>query len=53
MLAVGIVGWLQTRGSLVNWHPHIHVIATGEDAGAMLAWPHSGSHVHDAVRTNW
>ncbi len=88
-LAVGIVGCLQTHGSLANWHPHIHMIATDggfradgtfvswpahdtaalteafrravlrlflrrglferEDAEAMLAWPHSGFHVHDAV----
>jgi hypothetical protein len=27
-LAVGIVGCIQTHGSLANWHPHIHRIAT-------------------------
>jgi hypothetical protein len=27
-LAVGIVGCIQTHGSLANWHPHIHMIAT-------------------------
>lgn len=88
-LAVGIVGCVQTHGSLANWHPHIHMIATDggfrsdgtfvswpahdtaqlteafrravlrlfvrrgvferEDAEAMLAWPHSGFHVHDGV----
>ncbi len=88
-LAVGIVGCIQTHGSLANWHPHIHMIATDggfrsdgafvpwpahdtaqlteafrravlrlfvrrglfehEDAEGMLAWPHSGFHVHDAV----
>lgn len=88
-LSVGIVGCIQTHGSLANWHPHIHMIATDggfradgtfvswpahdtaalteafrravlrlfvgrglfepEDAEAMLAWPHSGFHVHDAV----
>jgi hypothetical protein len=88
-LAVGIVGCIQTHGSLANWHPHIHMIVTDggfradgtfvpwpahdtaalteafrravlrlfvrrglfepEEAEAMLAWPHSGFHVHDAV----
>src|SRR5450759_4466322 len=88
-LAVGIVGCIQTHGSLANWHPHIHMIVTDggfrpdgtfvpwpahdtaaltdafcravlrlfvrrglfepEEAQAMLAWPHSGFRVHDAV----
>ena len=83
------MGCIQTHGSLANWHPHIHLIATDggfqpdgtfvpwpahdtaqlteafrravlrlfvrrglferDDAHAMLAWPHSGFHVHDAV----
>ena len=88
-LAVGIVGCVQTHGSLANWHPHLHLIVTDggfradgtfvpwpahdvaalteafrravlrlfvqrglfepAEADAMLAWPHSGFHVHDAV----
>jgi hypothetical protein len=27
-LSVGIVGCIQTHGSLANWHPHIHMIVT-------------------------
>jgi len=27
-LTVGLVGCIQTHGSLANWHPHIHMIAT-------------------------
>lgn len=88
-LSVGIVGCIQTHGSLANWHPHIHMIVTDggfredgtfvpwpahdtaalteafrravlrlfvqrgffedHEAQAMLAWPHSGFHVHDEV----
>lgn len=88
-LSVGIVGCIQTHGSLANWHPHLHLIVTDggfrpdgtfvpwpahdtpalteafrravlrlfvtraifekHEARAMLEWPHSGFHVHDAV----
>ena len=41
-LAVGIVGCIQTHGSLANWHPHIHLIATGggfRPDGTFVPWP--------------
>jgi len=27
-LSVGIVSSIQTHGSLANWHPHLHLLAT-------------------------
>ena len=86
----GVISSIQTHGTLANWHPHLHVLATdgafrpdgtfvplgvhslavlteafrravlrafvqrglfsAEVAASMLAWPHSGFHVHNAVR---
>ena len=86
----GVVASIQTFGSLVNWHPHLHHLVTDgafrgdgtflhlgfhqievlseafrrallrefvrqellseDDARSMLSWPHSGFHVHHAVR---
>ncbi len=86
----GVISSIQTHGTLANWHPHLHVLATDgafrpdgtfvplgthalavlteafrravlrafvqhglfndEVAASMLAWPHSGFHVHNAVR---
>ena len=85
-----VVASVQTFGSLVNFHPHLHLLVTDgvfrpdgtfihlgfhqievlteafrrallrafvrkellseHDAQSMLAWPHSGFHVHNAVR---
>jgi hypothetical protein len=86
----GVVASIQTFGSLLNWHPHLHLLVTDgayrddgsfvplmfhdpavltelfrrkvlaafvkeglftpETANSMLAWPHSGFHVHHHVR---
>lgn len=86
----GVVASIQTFGSLLNWHPHLHLLVTDgayrddgsflplsfhdpallteafrravlaafvnrellvpEAADAMLAWSHSGFHVHHHVR---
>ena len=86
----GVVASIQTFGTLVNWHPHLHLVVTDgalrpdgtflhlgfhdvdvlteafrravlrefvrrdlltpDDARSMLAWPHSGFHVHHSVR---
>ena len=86
----GVISSIQTHGTLANWHPHLHVLATDgafrpdgtfvplgahslvvlteafrratlgafvqrglfspDVAASMLAWPHSGFHVHNAVR---
>jgi hypothetical protein len=44
-LAVGVVGCIQTHGSLANWHPHVHLIVTDggfRADGTFVPWP-----VHD------
>lgn len=86
----GVVSSIQSFGTLLNWQPHIHMLATDgayredrsfvplsfhyletlaeafrravlaefvrrglftpEIADSMLAWPHSGFHVHNGVR---
>ena len=41
------MGCIQTHGSLANWHPHIHLIATDggfRPDGAFVSWP-----AHDTV----
>jgi hypothetical protein len=53
-LSVGIVACLQTHGSRANWHPPLHLFVRlelfdADQAAGMLAWPHSGLHVHTAV----
>ncbi|MDO8793452.1 MAG: transposase, partial [Vicinamibacterales bacterium] len=47
-LAVGIVACLQTHGSRVNWHPHLHLLVTDggfRADGTFVSWP-----AHDSVR---
>ena len=45
---MGIVACLQTHGSRVNWHPHLHLLVTDggfRPHGMFVSWP-----VHDAAR---
>lgn len=53
-LAVGIVGCIQTHGSLANWHPHIHMIATDggfRADGTFVPWPaHDTAQLTEAFR---
>lgn len=53
-LAVGIVGCIQTHGSLANWHPHIHMIATDggfRPDGTFVPWPaHDAAALTEAFR---
>jgi hypothetical protein len=47
-LAVGIVACLQTHGSRVNWHPHLHLLVTDggfRPDGTFVPWP-----AHDTAR---
>jgi hypothetical protein len=47
-LAVEIVACLQTHGSRVNWHPHLHLLVTDggfRPDGTFVSWP-----VHDTAR---
>jgi hypothetical protein len=51
---VGIVGCIQTHGSLANWHPHIHLIATDggfQPDGTFVPWPaHDTAQLTEAFR---
>lgn len=53
-LAVGIVGCIQTHGSLANWHPHLHMIATDggfRPDGTFVSWPaHDTAQLSEAFR---
>jgi hypothetical protein len=47
-LAVGIVAYLQTHGSLANWHPHLNLLMTDggfRPDGSFVSWP-----AHDTAR---
>ncbi|MDP9180065.1 MAG: transposase, partial [Gemmatimonadota bacterium] len=53
-LSVGIVGCIQTHGSLANWHPHIHMIVTDggfREEGTFVPWPaHDTAALTEAFR---
>ncbi len=53
-LSVGIVGCIQTHGSLANWHPHIHMIVTDggfRPDGTFVPWPwHDTEQLTEAFR---
>lgn len=53
-LSVGMVGSIQTHGSLANWHPHIHMVVTDggfRTDGTFVPWPsHDTAALTEAFR---